>query len=283
MLKLRIIIIIPFFITALAQNASAAPSRIVSLKPNITEILFALGAGDRVVGVTKYCDYPGQAKKLPKVADYTRPFLEPIIALKPDLVIGSEEESSRKASFELKRLGINVVWFPFTTLEETLSSIRNISELVGRPEKGAEIVNEMRERMGNLSQKWASSGNTKVLIVVGLKPLIVAGQGTYINEVLSIAGAQNAVSGRSIRYPKWSLENVIASNPDVIIDMSMGSESPDAGSGTNPLESWRRLTTVSAVRNKKIYSFDLGVLRQSPRLIEGIEKLGRIIHSPPPL
>ena len=261
----------------LAGNAFASPKRIVSLKPNITEILFALGAGDRVVGATKYCDYPEEAKKLPKVADYTRPFLEPIIALKPDLVIGSREESSRKSIEELQKLGIEAAILPFTTLDETISSILAISQIVGRAHEGEMIVRGMRARLSEVKNRWEKAPKKRVLAVVGRRPLIVFGQNTYMDEILKVVGAENVVEARSVKYPRWSAENVITANPDVILDFSMGSETADP---QDVLKSWGELKTVGAVREKRVYPVEISEFRQSPRIVDGVERLAKLIHSP---
>jgi iron complex transport system substrate-binding protein len=275
-MKLKFFLVfIVFFMTA-SSMTFAAPSRIISLKPNITEILFALGAGDRVVGVTKYCDYPQEVKKLPKVADYTRPFVEPVIALKPDLVIGSKEESSRRSIIELQNIGIRVELFSFTTLQETIESIRLIGELVGKKERGDEIVGNMSEYIATLKKRWENSPRPKVLAAVGRRPLIVAGPKTYIGDILKIIGAQNVVTATSMPYPRWSFENIIGANPEVIIDMSM--ETARAEEVSDAMKYWQELQTVSAVRDGRLYAVDIGSLRQSPRIIEGIEKLGKMIH-----
>jgi len=276
MKKIRSIIPILFFVLW-AGASFAAPQRIVSLKPNITEILFALGVGDRVVGVTKYCDYPEEAKKLPKIADYTRPFLEPIIALKPDLVIGSREESSRKSIEELEKLGIKTEILPFTTLDETISSILKLSGIVERASDGEKIVERMRARLSETKSKWERAPKRRVLAIVGRRPLIVFGRQTYMDEILQVIGAQNVVPPGSVKYPRWSAENVIAANPDVILDFSMGSESGDP---QDVLKSWENLKAVNAVRGSRVYHMDIGEFRQSPRILDGIERLAAMIHSP---
>ncbi len=260
----------------LAGGAFALPKRIVSLKPNITEILFALGAGDSVVGVTKYCDYPEQAKKLPKIADYTRPFVEPIVALEPDLVIGSREESSRKSIVELEKLGIKTEILPFTTLDETISSIIKISEIVGKEVEGEKIVEQMRARLSEMKKKWEKIPKVRVLAVVGRRPLIVFGRGTYMDEILQVAGASNVVSAGSVKYPRWGVENVMVANPDVILDFSMGSETADP---EVVLKSWNGLKVVGAVVKNRVYPVDISEFRQSPRIVDGIEKLAAMIHS----
>lgn len=274
-MKLKFIFTFLFLLAA--QTALAYPVRIISLKPNITEILFALGAGNRVVGVTKYCDYPEEAKRLPRVADYTRPFAEKIIALKPDLIIGSREESSRKSILEFQDIGIKVEIFPFTTLEETMSSIRGIANVVGEPQKGEEIVKKMNAQLEAIKKKWEKAPQKRTLAVVGKRPLIVFGKETYMDKLMSLIGAQNVVPQSATKYPRWSFENVIASDPEVIIDMSMGSEVNDEAAA---LKSWGSLVTVKAVREKRIYPIDISRFRQSPRILDEIEMLAAMIHSP---
>lgn len=273
-MKLKCALIV--LLVVASQTAWAVPSRIVSLKPNITEILFALGVGDHVVGVTKYCDYPEEAKKLPKIADYTRPFVEPIIALKPDLVIGSREESSRKSIEELQKLGIKTEILPFTTLDETMSSILKISEVVDRRAEGETIVEKMNARLSETKKKWEGVSEVPVLAVVGRRPLIVFGQNTYMDEILKVVGAKNVVSAGAVKYPRWSAENVIVANPDVILDFSMGSETSDP---QDVLNSWRELTAVDAVSKNRVYPVDISEFRQSPRIMDGIERLAAMIHS----
>lgn len=261
-----------------AAESSATPKRIISLKPNITEILFELGTGARVVGVTTFCDYPKEAATLPKVADYTRPFTEKIISLKPDLIITSREESSRRSIEEIERLGMRVVIFPFKTIDETISSVRGIADLLGEPEKGKLLEEKMRDRADILKKQYASGKKKRILFVWGRKPLIAGGGGTYMDDLLPLVGAVNVVPKGSVAYPRWSLEKVIAADPDIIIDMSMGAYYPSPEEKRSAMEFWNRLDTVKAVQNKKIYFLHTKDFRQSPRVFESMEKLGALIH-----
>lgn len=261
-----------------AQCAASSPQRIVSLKPNITEILFELGAGDRVVGVTTFCDYPKEAAKLTKVADYTRPFAEQIISLKPDLIITSREESSRKSIEELERLGMKVVIFPFKTIEETISSVRGIADLLGETENGIFLEEKMRRRAEFLRRKYAVREKKRILLVWGRKPLIAGGGGTYMDDLLPLVGAENVVPKGSVAYPRWSLEKVISADPDIIIDMSMGAYDPSEEEKRSAMKFWNRLDTVKAVQDGKIYFLHTKDFRQSPHVFESMEKLGALIH-----
>lgn len=267
----RIFVFIVIFLFPLG-SAFAAPERIVSLKPNITEILFAVGAGDRVVGVTKYCDFPDEAKKLPRVADYVKPFAERIINLRPDLVIGSQENSSRKSIHILNRMGFRVELFPFSTVEETLNSIRGIARLVGLPDEGKALSEKIRADLDRIRESSRGKRTRRVLVVWGQRPMVVAGGGSYMNELLQLVSAENVAAQGKKRYPHWSSESVIAKNPDVIIDLSMGSESTDG-------EVWKDLSTVNAVKNNRVYKLDADMFsRPGPRLPAAVGELANIIY-----
>lgn len=278
MSKFKIILTACLLIGISAKVSAHTPERIVSLKPNITEILYAIGAGDRLVGVTTYCDYPPAAKILPKVADYTKPFAETLIAQNPDLIISSKEESSRKSIEELEKLGIKVELFPFTTLSEIMSSIRNISAVVGKLGRGEELIKQMKTHLDGFKYRYKNRKKQKVLIVWGHKPLIVGGPGTYMDEMLDLIGAENVVPKKAVPYPRWNLEKVIAANPDVILDISMGSDITNAKNRNNTYNFWNRLKTVSAVKNRQIHILDTSYFRPSPRIIRGVGLLGAFIH-----
>ncbi|MFH1874619.1 MAG: helical backbone metal receptor [Pseudomonadota bacterium] len=250
--------------------------RIVSLKPNITEILFELGVGDQVVGVTTYCDYPAQAQKLPKIGDYTKPFLEKIIAVKPDIVMTSKEQSSRKAILELEKIGIKVLLLSFKNLAETKESIRQIAVLVKAEIRADDIIRQMEETISYLKEKWQDQPKKEVLIVWGSKPLVVGGQTSYFNEFLELLGVENVVKSK-MAYPRWSLEQVVLANPDIIMDLSMGSEANISHS--QALTYWNNLTNLKAVKNKQIYLLNNSLFRPAPKIVAEISKLAEIIHN----
>jgi iron complex transport system substrate-binding protein len=242
-----------------AAAHASEPQRIISLKPNITEIIFALGAGDRLVGVTKYCDYPERAKKLPRVADYVRPFTEKIIALSPDLIIGSEENSSRKSVEILRRMGFDVKLFPFTTVEEMMRSIERVGEAIGKQKEAKSLVFSLRGELEKSKNGCLGKVRRRVLVAWGHRPLVVTGSDSFMGELLDIVGAVNVSRGGSTKYPHWSAEKVIAANPEIIIDMSMGTDSSKD-------DLWGNFSTVSAVKKGRIYRLDDSMLRAGPRL-----------------
>lgn len=204
-----------------SPHGGGSYTHIVSLKPNITEILFALGVGDRVVGVTTWCNYPPAATKLPKVADYLRPFSERIAAVHPDLIIGSRENSERQTTEALESLGAPVHYFSFRTIAETAQSIREIGALIGEKSAGEKLA----QTLARLTSSSPATGKElKAVAIVGYRPLIAVGSGTFLSDVMAAAGFRNIITDGSLPYPQLSLERLLALNPDVILDMTMGTE-----------------------------------------------------------
>lgn len=251
---------------------SAPPARIVSLKPNITDIVYALGAGDGLVGVTRYCDVPLDAQKPAIVADYTQPYTEKIIALAPSVVLGSEENSSRSSVETLKRLGIDVKLFPFTTLSDTKTSMKEIGAAIGAPDKGALLSEKFADELDVLGKKWKNFKPKRVIIVWGTRPIVTAGPGTYMDELLGVIAAENAVKGTKIKYPRTGIEEMIALEPDAIIDLSMGNES---GNGDRP---WDGVSAIRAVRERRVITMDAGKFRAGPYLPKALETLAEALH-----
>jgi len=248
---------------------SAAPLRVVSLKPAITDTIYALGLGDRLVGITRYCDVPAGAKKPQIVGDYTKPYVERIVALSPDIVLNSRENSSRRSIEGLERMGITVKLLRYGTIEGSLKSIRSIAELMGEPERGIKLSNKIRRQLDELKRQYGKGERVRVLIVWGVRPLVVAGLGTYMDNGLGYIGAINVVENVRVRYPKIGLEEIIALNPDVIVDLSMGSERKD--SAARP---WERTDAIEA----RVIRMDASDFRSGPKLIDGLRKLAREIH-----
>ncbi len=238
--------------------------RIVSLKPNITEILFALGAGDRVVGVTTWCKYPPEVAKLPKVADYLRPFLERIIAVHPDLIIGSRENSDRRTAESLESLGVPVHHFPFRTIAETAQSVREIAALVGKWGEGEKLAAQIATLS---SPDTLKRGGVTAVAVVGYRPLIAVGDGTFLSDIMTAAGFRNIIAGGSLPYPQLSLERLLALDPDVILDMTMGTEVAS--------DFWTHLPQLKAVQNGQVMMLNMDDFHAGPRLPEAVARLRR--------
>lgn len=248
--------------------------RIVSAAPSATEILFALGVGDQVVGVTRFCDYPEEAKKLPKIGGFTDLSIETIVGLQPDVVVGARIGNIRPTVEKLESLGIKTV-FPSDgqTLPEVYSAIKEIGAGVGQKEKGEALAKDLEQKLEAIKKANEGKPKPKVLLVVGWQPIVVVAQGTFLDTLLQYAGGQNVVEGGVSSYPNYDMEAIIRRAPEVIIDASMEDPSADV------LARWAAFTELPAVKSGKVFQApNNALLRPGPRLAEGLEALSRLLH-----
>lgn len=264
-------------IVLLALLATVAPQRIISLAPSITEILFAVGAGDRVVGVSSYCDYPPEAASRERIGTFLQPNVERILAMKPDMVIGVPSPGNRDAVKRLQQLGLNVLIVDPERIADILAAVRTIADAVGNGPQGAALVERIERDLAAVRRRLEGASRPRVLMLVGRSPFVVAGAGTYQDELLTLAHGANlgAEAGRS--WPSVNLEWIVAEAPEVIIDASMGSEL--AADRSASVAFWAEFPTIPAVRNQRIYGHGLSELLQpGPRVAETLEKVARFIH-----
>jgi iron complex transport system substrate-binding protein len=262
-------------------GSGAEAGRIVALAPSVVETLFAVGAGAEVVGVTELSDFPPEARRIERVGSYMQPNVEAVIARRPDLVIAVPSPGNREAVEALMSLGFRVVVVAEgPTVGEVCDSILRIADEAGRAAEGREVVRRLRERIDGVRRRVAPFPRRRVLMVVGESPLVVVGDGNLLDELLRDSGADNVASGLG-PWPRLSIEFVIKSAPQVIVDSSMGDEA------TADLSFYADLD-LEAVRSRRIHAVRLDeVLRPGPRLGDGLEKLARLIHpeafdGPPP-
>ncbi|PZN13432.1 MAG: cobalamin-binding protein, partial [Bacillota bacterium] len=252
------------------------PERIVSLAPSNTEILFAIGAGDRVVGVDSFSDYPAEASSLPKVGGVTDTNFEQIVALDPDLALaigGAEEQVQR-----LEELGIPTVVIQPATLEDVLERIELIGRIVDAQEGAARVVRDMRNRIDAVRSRVADIPEEKrirVFYEVWHDPLMTVGPGGFIHDVIEAAGGVNIAADAGSPWPEISLETVVDKDPQVIIvPASLKSSYEELRAGKR--KGWEGIT---AVREGRIYSIDDNIIsRPGPRLVEGLEQIARWLY-----
>ncbi len=261
---------------ALGACPQVVPKRIVSLAPSITEVLFAIGAGERVVGVSSHSDFPTQARALPRVGSFLVPNVESVVSRRPDLVIAVPSPGNRDAVRAIERMGIPVLVVGVDSLAETERAIVRIGECVGAPSRAHEVVARIRREIESVEGRLAGAPTRRVLVVVGREPLVAAGPLTFVGELVKLAHGQNVAPPGS-RWPTLGLEWVIAADPDVVIDTSMGSEA--ASDGAPPAEVWAPLASLRAARQGRIVSRSLDrLLRPGPRLARGVRELAQLIH-----
>jgi iron complex transport system substrate-binding protein len=256
----------------------ANPQRIVSLAPSNTEILFALGLGDRVVGVTDYDDYPPEAKTKPSVGEYVSPNIEKIVAMNPDLILASEAQSEEWYA-QAESQGLTVVAISPKTFDDVLDSITLIGKITGATKQAAALTASMQARIKAVTDKTANltaDERPTVFYILWDDPLMTAGKGTFTDEMITMAGGTNIFGGLE-GYPTVSLENLLTANPQIMV----------AGVGTNEGEqepfqfitTEARLQDTSARQNNRVYSINMDIVsRPGPRIVDALEQFAHIIH-----
>jgi iron complex transport system substrate-binding protein len=249
-------------------------ARIVSLAPSITETVFVLGEGDRLVGVTDYCDYPPEATRKPRVGGISTPSFEAILALRPDLVLATSESNYAEHVQRLASLGLVVYVIRPVDFETVLQSIERIGAVLGRETAARARVASMRQDADAIVHAVAGALRPRVLYVVWPNPLIAPGRGTLISELIQRAGGESVTGAEPLPYPRLSLETVVERRPDRIIVGRHGQ-----GTVEEPLRGWERLGSVGAVREGRVYGVDGDLVhRPGPRMIEALRALARVIH-----
>jgi iron complex transport system substrate-binding protein len=260
------------------EAAATTSNRIVSLVPAVTETLFALGIGPRVVGVSTYCDYPPETKTLPKVGSFTEPVAETIVALKPDLVLTSPSPGNETSVRAIERTGIRVAVIQSEGgLREARSAILDVARAVGASEAGAALVARIDARLGAVKAAAAGLARPTAAVVVGREPLVLAGPGSYLGELLVLAGGANIADALGGRWPRVGMEFLVASRVEVLVDLSVGmGEAPD---DEDAAAAWASMPSLPAVASGRVVrDSDALMLRPGPRLADAAEALFRALH-----
>jgi cobalamin transport system substrate-binding protein len=255
-----------------------APQRIVSLAPNLTEIIFALGAGDRIVGVTRYDDYPEEVKKLPKVGGFLDPSLEAILALKPNLVVCVKNSGAKDRLEALARMQVPILVLPAYRMKDIYTSIRILGEVLQKSEAALKLIGDMQARVEKVEQKVKGLPRPAVLLVYGHRPLVAAGSDSFGDAMLALAGGENVLKKTKIRYPMVPMEQVIHLKPQVIIDASASGTGAEMTSAELE-KKWKTWKIVPAIKNGRLHFFNSALwFRPGPRIVDGLEKLAEILH-----
>lgn len=260
---------------------STASRRIISLAPSITETLFALGLGDDVVGVTRYCDYPPEAQSRTKVAGYYDMSYEAVLGLQPDLIVTFQEERSSEDRFA--QLGIKTLRVRHDTIREILESIRAIGAECSRRAEAERLVADLEAQAAAIAAQTRSLPRPRVMISVyrafgtgGLKEVHVVGKNDYFDELLELAGGVNACQTTAVPYPLITAEGIVQLDPEVILDLA-----PEwtGRSAANLLDDWKGIDRVAAVRDRRVYVLtDSYVARPGPRFVQLLAAMRRCLH-----
>jgi iron complex transport system substrate-binding protein len=256
-------------------NIPVNPKRIVSLAPSITETLYFMDLGDRVVGVTQFSNYPEEAKTKPKVGSYININIEKIISLKPDLIIAIADGNKKESVDTLQRLGYSVYAVNPKGVPDIFKTIENIGKITGCAIKAGNLVAGLRKRTYHIENTTKDINRPKVFIQIGINPIITVGKETFHNDLIRMAGGYNISGHEKAKYPQYSIEEVLLNAPDIIIISSMHR----GGGFERRKEEWLRWKNIPAVSNGRICVIDSDLIdHPSPRIVDGLEELARLIH-----
>lgn len=285
---LKIFLIILLFSSPLSSHAtvfhdslgrrvilSSVPMRIISLAPSITEIIYFLGLGERLMGVTRFSYFPREAQEKPKVGVYTDINVEKVITLNPDLVIATADGNKRGDVEMLKEADIPVYVVNPRKVNQVLDAIEKLGEVCGVTDRAKRLVGSLRRRVTRVKKAVRDKGKPLVLLVINVKPLMSVNQSTIHHDIIQLAGGRNMTGDQPIPYPKLSMEEVIRKGPDVIIISSM----ERGGKYEKARKEWFRWPNLPAVRKRRVHLIDSDLIdRSAPRIVNGLEEMARLIH-----
>ena len=254
------------------------PQRIVSLAPANTEILFALGLGDRIVGVTDYCDYPPEAKTKPSIGGYSTVSVENVIAQKPDLIVASYGNGAELVD-QLKKLNMTVVSLNPENVSGILNDITLVGTATGADDNATALVTSLNSRIQNTEQNVsAATTRPKVAHIIWNDPIYVSGNGTFQDELIRMAGGTNAFADKQ-GWTNVGIEDFIAADPDILIVNSGTGMGGSENSVAQYFENETRFANVAAIRNHRVYVIDSDVVdRAGPRIVDALEIFAQDIH-----
>jgi len=267
-----------------AAAASAAPQRVISTAPVITEILYALGAGDRVVGVTTYCHHPAEARTKPKIGTYVKPHMEAVLAQRPDLVIVIEHPGPNQK--QLRDAGLNVLAIREGMLAATYENIQLIGDALGLGAKAKSLVQHIQGELEKVRRDVSARAPRSVMFIVGRTPgqlagLMVVGRNSFLNELFTIAGGHNVFATTAFSYPRVTVEEVITRQPDVILDMGdMGqTEGVTPAQKAAVVALYQQHQVLNAVRAGRVHALASDVFMVAgPRVALAARELARLLH-----
>ncbi|MBN2032904.1 MAG: cobalamin-binding protein [Deltaproteobacteria bacterium] len=251
------------------------PGRIIPLAPSLTEILYRLGLGNRVVGVTAHCNYPPEAAAKPKVGSYINLNIEQIVSLAPELVIGTVDGNERRIVELIEKAGISVYLVNPRNVRDAIVTIALLGELCGVEAKAKALAAQLSARVDKVVEMTASRTKPLVFLQINLQPIMTVNSRTIHHDLISLAGGRNMTSREPITYPRISMEEIIHRQPDIILISSM-----DRGGGFEKArEEWLKWSSIPAVKAGRVHLIESDLIdRPSPRVVEGLEKMARLIH-----
>lgn len=251
-----------------------APRRVISLAPSVTEMLFAIGAGAQVVGVTQFCDYPPEASLKAKVG-YANPNLESLVALQPDLIVAPQEFLKPDLIGKLEQLKIPVFILSAKTVEDVVSHIQTLGRMLDRSTEATALGMDLRQQIARIKTRTQGATPVRVLYVLNSEPLITVGPGSFIDQLIGLAGGINIAAKSATAYPRLSMEVVLQEDPEVLFFPVGKSE----GISDREQQSWRKWATLTAVKQNNLRQISADLLnRPGPRIGTALELLADLFH-----
>jgi iron complex transport system substrate-binding protein len=248
--------------------------RIVSFAPSLTETVFAVNAGQLLVGRSRMCNRPRDALKVQEIGAYLSPDIERVIALRPDLVLTTTTAARKELVERLEGLGVPVFVDNSRNLDDILELIRRLGVLLSREREAGIVLNELRSRRRAIRERVQGMKKPAVLLAVGMRPLVVAGGRSFIGSLIREAAGTNIADGSPIPYPRFDMEEVIRKDPDMILFLTKECRDPEICR-----QEWRRFPVLKAVKGGQLYELDADLMaRPSPGIVDALEKLAAIFH-----
>ena len=250
----------------------ARPERIISLAPDVTELLFLLGLEDRIIGVTVHCDWPDQVRRKRRIGTLLNPNYELILSLRPDLVIASTAGNDQAAVLKLARLGVPVFVTAPRSVEKIIETVETVGLITETADRGRQLAADMRTRISGLQRRLAGLRPVRAFFITWFEPLLAPGRDTFETGVLELAGVELISATAPGFYPRYSLEQVIASDPDAVMAVyHSGQPLPDL----RQVSGWKSLR---AVRENRVFILNEVLQHPSPRFLDGLEEMARRLH-----
>lgn len=250
------------------------PKRVVSLAPSITEILFAIGAENELVAVTDFCNFPPAALEKPKVG-YSRPNLEVLVALEPELVLAPPSFLRADLLAKLEQLKIPTFVMESKTVEGIFGHIQMVGRMLGRIPEANAYTAVMRKEIADLTKQVEGHPRPTLLYVLNSEPLITVGPGSFIHHLIELAGGRNAAERANTPYPRLTMEEVLTQNPDILL-FPIGEYE---GIPQDEQDRWKRWDSLRAIQEGKLFQIQSDLLnRPGPRVIEGLRNLMALLH-----
>ena len=251
------------------------PSRIVSLAPSLTEILYYLGLGDRVVGVTQFSYYPPEAASKPQIGSYDDLNVEKIISLDPDLILGTKDGNKPQVIELLDHAGIPAYIVNPRNIREVITTVTDVGRICGVTEKAEKAAAELNRRVDRIQDNVKSLNTPLVFLQINVQPIMTVNRNTFHHDLIHLAGGKNIAADNSLTYPRISIEEVLRVKPEIILISSMERR----GMFEQARQGWLQWNFIPAVINHRVHLIDSDLIdRPSPRIIDGLEKMARLIH-----